>query len=255
MSNDTTTGPDTMAPLIELLDAADAMPGAAELRTHSYDMLHLAPGQGVVDVGCGAGRAVAELADRGAQPVGVDVSEQMITMARRRWPGQDFRLGTAEQLPLTDGSVAGYRADKVFHELAEPARALGEAWRVLVAGGRIVLLGQDWDAFVIDSDDPELTRTIVHARADTIPNPRAARRYRALLLDAGFVEVTIEVRSTVFTDTTMLPILNGLAHAADAAGAISRDQADTWMAEHTLRAQTGRLFLALPLFLAVATRP
>ncbi|WP_433762573.1 hypothetical protein [Nocardia sp. CA-135398] len=52
-------------------------------------------------------------------------------------------------------------------------------------GGRIVLAGQDWDAFVIDSDTPDLTRTIVAARADTITNPRAARRYRNLLLDAG----------------------------------------------------------------------
>ncbi|MEU8149944.1 hypothetical protein [Nonomuraea sp. NPDC048901] len=53
-------------------------------------------------------------------------------------------------------------------------------------GGRIVLIGQDWDTLVIDSDDPALTRTIVHARADQVTSPRAARSYRNLLLDAGF---------------------------------------------------------------------
>jgi SAM-dependent methyltransferase len=245
----------TKGSLVRILDAADAMPGASALRARSYDLLDVAPGQVVVDVGCGTGLAVAELAGRGAWVVGVDVSEPMITLARRRWPGLDFRLGTAGELPLADGAVAGYRADKVFHELADPALALAEAWRVLVPRGRIVLVGQDWDAFVIDSDDPGLTRTIVHARADMIANPRAARRYRTLLLDAGFQDVTIEVNTAVFTDMTMLPMLTGLADAACASGAISRAQAERWTAEHTQRAQAGRLFVAVPLFLAVGERP
>lgn len=117
----TTASDDATASLIHLLDAADAVPGAAELRAHSYELLRLAPGETVVDVGCGSGRAVAELAERGARPIGIDADDRMITAARRRWPVGDFRLGAAEQLPLTDGSAAGYRADKVFHELEEPA--------------------------------------------------------------------------------------------------------------------------------------
>ena len=58
------------------------------------------------------------------------------------------------------------------HVLDDPARAAGEARRVLAPGGRIVLIGQDWDTFVIDADDAALTRTIVHARADLVPTPR-----------------------------------------------------------------------------------
>lgn len=254
MSNHTTPR-DATASLVRLLDAADSLPGAAELRARSYDLLHLAAGQAVVDLGCCTGRAVAELAERGARPVGIDLSEQMISAARRRWPAGDFRLGSAEELPLADGSVRDYRADKVFHELTDLDRALAEAWRVLTPGGRVVLLGQDWDTFVIDSDDPELTRAVVHGRADTLPNPRAARGYRNLLLDAGFTEVAVEVRTAVFTDATMLPMLSGLARAAVAAGAVDGERAGAWIAEHTCRAHADRLFVALPLFLAAATRP
>ncbi|MFE7410307.1 methyltransferase domain-containing protein [Streptomyces laurentii] len=159
--------------LAALLDAADRMPGAAELRSFSYDVLGAAPGRSVVDVGCGAGRAVAELDGRGAAAVGVDPDARMIALARSRWPEADFRIAGAYELPLADSSVHGYRADKVFHELADPERALGEALRVLVPGGRIVLIGQDWDTFVIDSDLPALTRTLVHARADLTAGPRA----------------------------------------------------------------------------------
>jgi hypothetical protein len=52
----------------------------------------------------------------------------------------------------------------------------------------------------------------------------------------------------------MLPILTGHATAAREAGAISGDQADNWVSEQTGRAQDGRLLVAIPMFLAAATR-
>jgi SAM-dependent methyltransferase len=241
--------------LVRLLDVAETLPDAVGLRARSYELLDADPAALVVDVGCGAGRAVAELSERGARSVGVDMSERMLSVARRRWPDMTFRVGTAYELPFADGEVAGYRADKLYHELDDPARAIVEARRVLAPGGRIVLSGQDWDAFVIDSDDPALTRAIVHGRADTVASPRAARRYRNLLVDAGFGDVTAEVRTGVFTDATMLPMLAGLADAACAAGSIAREQADGWTTEQTRRAHSGRLFLAIPIFLAAARRP
>lgn len=240
--------------LFQLLDVADALPGAIALRARSYDLLDLTAGAAVVDVGCGTGRAVAELADIGMRPTGVDLDERMIAVARDRQPRADLRVGDAYQLPLPDGAVSGYRADKVFHELRDPARALVEARRVLTPGGRIVLIGQDWDTLVIDSDDPALTRAIVHARADMVPAPWAARRYRNLLLDAGFQGPEVEVRTGVFTDATMLPMLEGLAQAAIATGSATRDQADAWIADQRRRAAQGRLLLALPLFVAAAHR-
>ena len=241
--------------LIVRLDAADRLPGAGELRSLSYDLLRPGSGKSVVDVGCGTGRAVAELAERGVQAVGVDPSERMIAVARGRWPEEDFRIAGAYELPLADASVDGYRADKVFHELAEPERALAEARRVLSSSGRIVLVGQDWDAFVIDSDDPALTRAIVHARSALIAGPRAARRYRNLLLDAGFGDVEVEVHTGVFTGPTMLPLLTELAAGARSTGTITHEQTDTWIAEQRARAETDRLLLALPMFLAAASAP
>jgi SAM-dependent methyltransferase len=241
--------------LIARLDAADRLPGAEELRLLSYDLLGATAGTSVVDVGCGAGRAVAELAGRGVRAIGVDPSESMIAVARGRWPEADFRIAGAYELPLADASVDGYRADKVFHELADPDRALAEARRVLAPGGRITLVGQDWDTIVVDSGDPDLTRTIVHARADLTAGPRAARRYRNLLLDARFGDVTVEVRTSVFTGPVILPLLTGLAERACSAGAVTREQADGWIAEQRARAGTDRLFLALPVFVAAATAP
>ncbi|SEG94535.1 Ubiquinone/menaquinone biosynthesis C-methylase UbiE [Thermomonospora echinospora] len=241
--------------LIPQLDAVDDSPGAAELRARSYELLHAAPGALVIDAGCGAGRAVAELADQGVRVMGIDVNDQMIALARERWPYGEFRVGDVYALPLGDGEVAGYRADKVIHTLADPGQALAEARRVLASGGRIVLCGQDWDTLVIDSTDPELTRTIVRKRADQVASPRAARRYRNLLLDAGFRDVTVEVHTGVFTDDSFLPVLTRLAEFCCEHGAITRAQADTWIADQRERARADRLFAAVPIFMAAATNP
>jgi ubiquinone/menaquinone biosynthesis C-methylase UbiE len=240
--------------LIRLLDAAEATPDAAMLRARSYELLRLSPGTTVIDAGCGAGRAVAELAGRGARAIGVDLDPAMLAAARSRFPEIDVRAADVTDLPLGDGEAHGYRADKVFHMLSDPGAGLAEARRVLAPGGRIVLVGQDWDTLVIDSDLGDLTRRIVHARADTIPHPRIARAYRNLLLDAGFHDVELEVRTTIFTDATVRPLLAGHAAGARETGAVSGAEAEAWVEEQARRAATGRAMVAVPMFLAAATR-
>lgn len=223
-----------MSTLLAALDAIDDLPFYRDLRERTYEGL----GDTVVDVGCGAGRAVGELAVRGVRAIGVDADPRMIDVAAGRWPEGEFHVGDATALPLDDGSVTGYRADKVLHNLAEPGLALAEARRVLRGAGRAVLVGQDWDTLVIDSADPAATRAAVHARADAIPSPRVARQQRNLLLDNGFTDVTVDVRTAVFTGRVILPMLRGLVDSG-------------WAEE---RAEHDRLFVAIPMFLAAGTR-
>ncbi|MFI6347760.1 methyltransferase domain-containing protein [Streptomyces sp. NPDC050560] len=243
------------ASLLALLDATDLRPDMAGLRARSYELLSPAPGSTVVDVGCGAGRAVAELAGRGVRAVGVDPDPGMLAAAGTRWPTAEFREAGALALPFADGSVDGYRADKVFHVLEEPGRAVAEARRVLAPGGRIVLAGQDWDAFVIEADDAALTRTLVRACAARLGSPRVARGYRNLLLDGGFDDVTVEVHHHLFTGNAALPLLARIADGARAGGAVGRGAADGWLAEQRRRAEADRCLLALPVFVAAAFAP
>ncbi|MFD3522404.1 methyltransferase domain-containing protein [Streptomyces sp. NPDC058653] len=260
MSNDPTAdavpdGPTSLPPLLAALDAADEAPCAAQLRARSYELLGIAAGTRLLDIGCGAGRAVAEAIRIGADARGVDIDEGMIALARRRVPEARFDGGDARRLPYPDASMDACRADKVLHNLANPAAAVAEARRVLVPGGRIALIGQDWDTIVIDAAGAEPTRTLVHARADRVAAPRSARGFRALLLDGGFHDVEVEVRTAVFTDDAVPPMLTGLAEAGHAAGRISRSDADAWLGDQRERALAGRAFVAVPMFLATGTRP
>jgi ubiquinone/menaquinone biosynthesis C-methylase UbiE len=228
-----------MSTLLAMLDALDDLPQAIDLRERTYQGL----GDTVVDVGCGSGRAVGELLDRGVTAIGVDLDPEMVATARSRWPAGEFHVADATALPLDDCSVTGYRADKVLHTLpgTEPARAVAEARRVLARNGRAVLVGQDWDTILIDSDEPALTRAAVHARADAVPNPRIARRYRNLLLDNGFADVTVEVHTFVFTGPMILPMLGTIADG-------------DWLDEQAELARHDRLFVAVPMFLVAGAR-
>lgn len=245
---------DATARLIARLDAAESEPDAVRLRHRSYDLLNLSPNASVVDVGCGTGRAVAELHERGVAAIGVDPDELMIATARHRWVEAEFDIGTAQSLPIPDQAVSGYRADKVLHEVPDPASALVEAHRVLIPGGRIVLVGQDWDALMIDSSHPGLTRTILRSQADSCPSPWAARAYRNLLLDVGFQDVTIEAHTGIFTESGFLPMIEAFCATAVTAGSVTAEQGAVWLRDQRSRARSGRLFVAFPMFVASARR-
>ena len=67
-------------------------------------------------------------------------------------------------------------------------------------------------------------------------------------------DVEVEVHTAIFTDATMQPLLTGHAAAAHQTDAISGEQAEAWVSEQTQRAAAGRLMVAIPMFLAAATR-
>jgi SAM-dependent methyltransferase len=70
------------------------------------DALGLAPGERVLDVGCGPGRHSHALARRGLRVVGVDVAEAFVDLARRRAPeGAAFVRGDARDLSVRPSSV------------------------------------------------------------------------------------------------------------------------------------------------------
>lgn len=94
-------------------------------------------GTRLLDVGTGTGGVAVAAEQIGAEVAAVDFSEAMLAAARRQHPDIDFRLAPADDLPFRQGSFDALVANAVLHHLGDPARALGEAHRVLSPGGRI----------------------------------------------------------------------------------------------------------------------
>jgi flavin reductase (DIM6/NTAB) family NADH-FMN oxidoreductase RutF/protein-L-isoaspartate O-methyltransferase len=99
-----------------------------------------------LDIGCGTGRIVRDLAARSRHVVtGVDPSAPMLERARMRArklgaENVSFEEGRAEALPFANESFDCVTASNLLLHLADPVAALKEAARVLRPGGRLALL-------------------------------------------------------------------------------------------------------------------
>ena len=93
------------------------------------------PGMSVLDVGCGPGYVSAAAAERGATPIGMDFSQEMVGIAKGMFPRIEFREGDAQDLPFADASFDRVLANFALLHLAAPERACAEACRVLKPGG------------------------------------------------------------------------------------------------------------------------
>src|SRR6266704_6385948 len=90
----------------------------------------------ILDVGCGPGYVSAAAAERGAIPIGLDFSAEMIAIAEKMFPQIEFRQGDAQNLPFPDASFDRVVANFALLHLADPERAFAEAARVLKPGGK-----------------------------------------------------------------------------------------------------------------------
>ena len=184
---------------LSYLERAERLPFIQQVREETYRMLAGASGLGV-DVGCGTGRVVHELAQRGLQAVGVDLNQTMVDVARERFPECGFRTGSAFKLPFEDGSLGWYRGERVYVTLADPGAALAEARRVLAPGAVIVLAEPDLESTIFTSKHVELARTAITALANESPSGRVGMRMRGLMREAGFTDVEVTARALVLTD-------------------------------------------------------
>ncbi|MGW4062706.1 class I SAM-dependent methyltransferase [Amycolatopsis sp. NPDC004747] len=94
-----------------------------------------------VDVGCGPGQFTAHLASLGVDASGIDLSPEMVNLARRAHPELRFEVGSMTDLPLGDASMAGVLAFWSLIHVPDEAVpvALGHFHRVLRPGGLLVI--------------------------------------------------------------------------------------------------------------------
>ena len=133
---DAHTGPDT--------NERQLVPGRS-WAAWSRALGHLLPPVRVADLGCGEGYLTIETSRWASKVVAVDSSSTVLRRARelasrRRVTNAVWKIGELEKLPLKDACVDIALMSQALHHAGDPALALVEAVRILVPGGKLLLL-------------------------------------------------------------------------------------------------------------------
>jgi ubiquinone/menaquinone biosynthesis C-methylase UbiE len=179
----------------------------------------------VLDVGCGQGIDVANYALNGAEPTGVDLTPRHVELARQHLEAMGLEgeivEGDAESLPFEDASFDRVSSNGVLHHTPDMDAALREINRVLRPGGEATVIVYNrrsfhyWIQQVVHeglmerkllaerSMEGVLSSGVEVSSIGARPLVRvySPRQLRRMLRDAGFAEVSTEVRHFNTSDT------------------------------------------------------
>ena len=96
--------------------------------------------ESVLDVACGTGDMAVGLAERGCTVTGVDLSEKMLAIAKRKVESGKWKVADAENLPFPDDSFDAVTCAFGVRNFVHLEKGLSEMLRVLKPGGRMVIL-------------------------------------------------------------------------------------------------------------------
>jgi demethylmenaquinone methyltransferase/2-methoxy-6-polyprenyl-1,4-benzoquinol methylase len=131
---------DRIARVYDLMNAVMTAGLHHRWRARAADLARVGPGSRALDVATGTGDLAIELARRGAEVSGLDFSEPMLELARRKAPGLEWVQGNALELPYGDGEFDAVTVGFGARNFADLGRGLGEMARVAKPGGRVVVL-------------------------------------------------------------------------------------------------------------------
>ncbi len=167
----------------------------------------ISPGEVVLDLGSGGGIDVLLSARRvapGGKAYGLDMTDEMLALARenQREAGVEnveFLKGEIEDVPLPDDHVDVVISNCVINLSTEKEKTIGEAFRVLKPGGRFAVSDM---VFLGDKDrlPAEVVRS-VEMWAGCVSGALEKGEYEALLREAGFEDVAVEVTHTYEPET------------------------------------------------------
>lgn len=131
---------DRIAWVYDLMNAVMTAGMHHRWRARAVELARVGPGSRALDVATGTGDLALALAGRGAEVVGMDFSEEMLVLARRKAPDLTFEWGNALELAYDDDSFDAATVGFGARNFSDLDRGLAEMARVVRPGGRVVIL-------------------------------------------------------------------------------------------------------------------
>lgn len=156
-------------------------------------------GHRVLDVACGTGAVARECAGRvgaAGAVTGLDISQEMLTVARRSAPGIQWVRGEAASLPFRDDSFHRVLCQFALMLFDDKVRSAAEMWRVTATGGR---LAASVSGRLEDSPVNRVFAELIHEQVGNVGLDRVTSVYAlgdpadiaATLSEAGVEGITV----------------------------------------------------------------
>ena len=250
------------------LDAIVATPLLRAVAARTMDLLALAPGSAVLEVGCGPGVFLPLLA-RAVGPegrvVGLDHAPTFVAEARRRVAAAGLAAtvtvaeGDAYRLPYPDDAFDAAHCERLLMHLDDPTAALREMRRVVRPGGRVVAAEPDWGGLRIDHPDHEGLNLLYARNLTRNRQPDMGLTLRRRFARAGLAGCAVEPLVRPITDFATLRLygldLRPAAEALVAEGRLDRGRAEAALTYLDDASSDGTFYAHLAMFLAAGDVP
>jgi trans-aconitate methyltransferase len=142
-------------------------------------------GERILDIGCGTGHLTAQIAEKGAEVVGLDSSLSMVAQARQNFPKLKFQVADARDFRFEAPFDAVF-SNAVLHWVREPEAAIECMARALKPGGRLVMeMGGKGNVAILMKGTEDVLREAGHRARHTWYYPGIGE-YATLLEKHGF---------------------------------------------------------------------
>ena len=239
--------------LLRCLDFMGGLPFFRAYKSHSWTSLKIEPGQTILDVACGTGSDLIQLADRypATHFIGVERSENFIAVAKERSGSRaniQFLPGDAHHIPLEDQRVHGARIDRSLQHVEAPAAVMQEMTRVTKIGGHIVACEPDWETFILFNGEFDDSRKIAGFFRRSIRHPFIGRELASLMNECGVDQLATHVHAYWTSKLQEADVIFDVRKVADQcaeADLIAQEDVDNWWALSEQATQKGIFFAAL----------
>jgi 2-polyprenyl-3-methyl-5-hydroxy-6-metoxy-1,4-benzoquinol methylase len=177
-------------PLHRLRAAHRRRSAAKRYRRPPFELEGVTPGR-VLDVGCGSGELLADLARRGWEPYGVDPSAAATAAAARR--GAQVHQGTLEDQPWEPQSFQLITMQHALEHIVDPITALRQARALLAPGGLLAIEVPNWACWQ--------RRILFRNRWSALDLPRHQQHFSPRALKRATELLDLEVREVGTSST------------------------------------------------------
>jgi SAM-dependent methyltransferase len=233
------------------LDEGNKLPGIVASKPIILGGLRLQGGEKVLDAGCGLGDdtfVIARLVGNQGRVVGVDVSETMISEARRRDAARDLTV------VFMDATFDACRTERMLMHVPDAERAFAEMVRVIRRGGRLSVFDFDWETQIIDSPYTQTTREIARSFCDSFKNGWIGRRLPRLFKQNGMMDISINPQTIILSYPFAELLLGGHLTHAQQAGVVSSADIERWWTQLREAHEAGTFFFGLTALIVAGTK-